>query len=101
MKDRTLIYLSLALSVASLGYAAWVHQQGSEALAARALRQREAELVQKFAPKMETIYRDLVLHPKRIPTNPTTLEELLEPLVLILNEVGDAGGGETNKLTKK
>lgn len=101
MKDRTLIYLSLALSVVSLGYAAWVHHQGSEVLATRALRQRETELVRHLAPKMEIIYRDVVLDPKRIPKNPTTLEELLDPLITVLNQIGDTDGGETNKPTTK
>ena len=101
MKDRTLIYCSLVLSIASLSYAAWVHHQGSEVLAARALRQREAELVRHWAPKMDIIYRDMVADPKKIPKSPTTLEELLDPLVTLMEHIGDPDSGTTNKATAK
>ena len=101
MKDRALIYLSLALSGASLGYAAWVHHQGCQALAMRALRQRETELVRHLAPKMDIIYRDMLADPSRIPKSPKTLEELLDPLVTLLDQIGDPDGGHTNKPTAK
>ncbi len=101
MKDRTLIYTSLVLSIASLGYAAWVHHQGSEVLAARALRQREAELVRHWAPRLEEAYRGMLTDGTRIPKNPTTLTELLDPLIAVFDQLGDTSGGETNKTTTK
>jgi hypothetical protein len=91
MKDRPLIYLSLALSVASLSYAAWVHYQGSEILAMRALRQRETALVRHWAPRMEMVYRDMLADSTQVPKNPTTLEELFDPLVALLEQVGETG----------
>jgi hypothetical protein len=60
MKERTLTYLSLSLSIISLAYAAWVHHQGSEVLAMRALRQREAELLRHWGPKMAVVYKDMI-----------------------------------------
>lgn len=88
MKDRILVYLSLLLGIASFAYAAWVHHQGSEVLATRALRRREAELVRHWAPKMNNAYLDMLTDQKQIPTNATTLEELLDPLVKMIEQVG-------------
>jgi hypothetical protein len=101
MKDRTLIFLSLFLSVLALAYAAWVHHQGSEALAGRALRQREAELVRHWTPRMQTVYRDMLGDPSRLPKNPTTLEELFDPLVSIIEGIGEAGNTVTNRGSPK
>jgi uncharacterized protein (TIGR03067 family) len=49
VKNRALIYLSLAVSSGALGYAAWVHQH-SEQMAKQTLQRREAELVMLPAP---------------------------------------------------
>ena len=97
MKDRALIFLSLLLSVAALGYAAWVHRQGSEALAARAVRQREAELVRHWTPRMQAVYRDMLGDTSRVPKNPATLEELLDPLLSVMEQIGEPTGTATNK----
>jgi hypothetical protein len=88
MKDRILIYVSLILSLTALAYAAWVHHQGSEVLAMQALRRREAELVRHWAPNLNTAYRDMLPDYKAVATNATTLEELLAPLVKMMEQVG-------------
>jgi uncharacterized protein (TIGR03067 family) len=49
VKARALIYLSLAVSIGAVGYAAWVHQH-SEQMAKQTLPRREAELVTLLAP---------------------------------------------------
>lgn len=67
----------------------------------RALRQRETELVRHLAPKMNMIYRDMVADPARIPKSPTTLEELIDPLVTLMNQIGDTDSGHTNKPATK
>jgi hypothetical protein len=96
MKERTLLYLSLTLSIASLGYAAWVHHQGSEVLAMRALEQREAELVRHWAPKITEMYRGLGLESNAYLKPPRTLEELFDPLVVIMNGLGGDSDSGTN-----
>lgn len=99
MTDRTLAYVSLGLSALSLGYATWVHYQGSEVLATRALQRRESELVRTLAPRMEAIYRDMLADPNQVPKNPTTLPELLDPLIALMEHVGEPGG-HTNRPAK-
>lgn len=97
MKERPLIYLSLLLSAASLIYAAWT--QSNAAMAAHAVREREAELVRHWTPRMQAIYRDMLADTSRIPKNPTTLEELFDPLVTLFEQVGEPSS--TNKTMKK
>ena len=58
MKPHPLVYLSLVISLCAVGYAAWLHLN-AERLAMNALRQRETEIVNEFAPKLEQVYRDM------------------------------------------
>jgi hypothetical protein len=85
MKDKALVYLSLGLSCVAISYAAWVHHQGSEVLALRALKQREAELVRHWAPKFEEMFAGLNVELDSTLKPPTTLEELFDPLVEMMN----------------
>jgi hypothetical protein len=85
MKDKALVYLSLGLSCVAISYSAWVHYQGSEVLAMRALKQREAELVRHWAPRFEEIYSGLNVERNPPLKPPTTLEELFDPLVEMMN----------------
>lgn len=91
MKPHPLIYLSLGISLCSIGYAAWLHIN-AEKMAMNALRQRERELVEELAPKFGDIYRDMI--PNRPPPvkKPTTFKELLEPLSHLMESVGDTSG---------
>lgn len=69
----------------------------------RALRQREAELVQHWKPKFDIMYRNMLDDPSLIPKSPTTLEELFDPLVTVMNRLGDTGdasSGNTNNIAK-
>jgi hypothetical protein len=56
VKDRALIYLSIAVSIGALGYAAWVHHHSeqmvhqAEQRARQAFQRMEAELVTLHAP---------------------------------------------------
>ncbi len=94
MKPHPLNYITLCVSLCALGYAAWLHMNhlSADSLAMNALRQRERELVEKFAPRMEDVYRDMIPHRKPPSVTPTTLEELIEPLVHLMESVGDTGG---------
>ena len=100
MKERTPVYLSLTLSVAALGYAAWVHHQGSEVLAMRALKQREAELVRHWTPKVAEMLAGLGLETNAYLKPPTTLEELFDPVVAVMNGFGGEIPPETNSVPK-
>jgi hypothetical protein len=93
MKPHPLTYLSLGISLCSIGYAAWLHVNhlSADRLAMNALRQRERELVEKFAPRMEDVYRDMIPHRKPPNATPTTLEELIDPLIGLMESVGDTG----------
>jgi hypothetical protein len=88
VKERALIYLSLVVSVAALCYATWVHQH-SEQMAVQALRRRETELVTSLAPKVRTVYLDMLGKTNAFAAAPTTLEELLRPLLTIVERVGE------------
>ena len=91
MKPHPLIYLSLGISLCSIGYAAWLHSN-TERLAMDALHKREREIVEELAPKLGEIYRDMIPN-KPVPTKkPTTFKELLEPLAILMESVGDTGG---------
>ena len=96
MKDRTLIYLSLIVSISALSYAAWIHQH-AEQMATQALRQRERELVTRFAPKVRTVCLDMLGKTNVFATEPTTLEELVRPLATIMENVGEDKKTETPK----
>jgi hypothetical protein len=62
----------------------------------RALRQREAELVRHWSPMTPRILADMGVDPERIPSNPTTLEQIIDPFVILMNNIGDMSGGKTN-----
>ena len=97
MKPHSISYLALCISLCALGYAAWLHLN-AERLAMNALRQRERELVEELAPQFEVIHRDMLPN-KPLPTKkPTTFKELLEPLVILMETVGDTGE-PTNSLS--
>jgi hypothetical protein len=96
VKDRSLIYLSLTVSIAALVYAGWIHQH-AEQMAVQALRQRERELVTRFAPKVRTVCLDMLGKTNVFATEPTTLEELVRPLAMIMESVGE----DTKKATSK
>ena len=97
MKDPALTYLSLALSIVSLVYAGWIHSQGSELLAMRALRRREADLVRSLAPKFAPIYRDMLPNDPVASRPSETLEDLIAPLIKLMEGVGDGAGSATNR----
>jgi len=84
MKDKTLIHVSLLVSIVALCYAAWVHQH-VEQLAAQALQRREREFVRTFAPKVQDVYRGLGV--TNIVGNAQTLDELFGPYVDVLNRM--------------
>jgi hypothetical protein len=63
----------------------------------RALRQREAELVRSLAPKFAPIYRDMLPNEPVASKPPATLEELIAPLVKLMEGVGDVPRSSTNK----
>jgi hypothetical protein len=88
VKDRSLIILSLVLSVSALGYAAWLHHR-ADAFATDAPRHRETELVRAWAPKFDQMYRDMFPDLKSRPQTPTTLAELFDPLIRLMEHVGD------------
>lgn len=96
MKDRALIHLSLILSISALAYAAWVHRH-SEQMATQALRQREQELVTKFAPKVRSISLEMLGVQHDFAKKPTTLEELFLPFTTIVTKIGEYPGKDLGK----
>ena len=84
MKERTLTCLSLALSVAAIAYAAWVHHHADKITAA-ALRRREAEFVTSYAPKMRQVYAGMYGQTNAYPSAPKTIEELFHPMFEMLD----------------
>ena len=83
MKDRILTYISLAFSVAALGYSAWLHQNADHA-AVRALRQRELEFVTAYAPRMKDIHSAMTDKTEAFAAPPQTVEELFKPITDII-----------------
>lgn len=100
MKDRTLIFIAIALSVISMAYSTWVYWQGSDVLATRALKRREKELVQSLAPKFVQIYKDMLPNQPEALKSPTTLEELITPLVKLMEGFGDNPSSKTNSIVR-
>jgi hypothetical protein len=97
MKDKELIYLSLAISIAALCYAAWIHQH-TELLLDQAIQNRERQFVQKFAPKVRDVYQGMGM--TNVMANPTTLDELFSPMLDDLNRMAqDPAADETNSAT--
>ena len=94
MKDRALIFLSLAISIAALGYAVWVRQH-AEQMAEQALRTRERQFVQAFAPKVQDVYRGLGV--TNFVSQPMTLDELFGPYIATINLMLSSSDSETNK----
>ena len=76
MKDRAVTYLSLAVSVLALGYAAWLHHH-SEEMAMKALRERESEFVRYVGPTLRTVVADVTQQTNVVVAAPTTLEDLV------------------------
>jgi len=79
MNSRIISFIALLVSVASLGYAVWLHQN-INSIAQAALRQRETELVHHFEPNVLELYRGLGVAENKLPKSPQTLEELFQPL---------------------
>lgn len=98
MKDRTLLCLSLLLSAVALGYAAWV-QCRADQLAVAAIAKREREIVSHLAPRLRGFYQGLSEKPGGFPSDPKTFEELLDPIVTTLDQLGSSDA-TTNKVTK-
>jgi hypothetical protein len=96
MKDRPLIYLSLALSIAALAYAVWVHQH-AEQMATDALHKRELEFVIRYTPKMREVYSGMTGHTNVYPSDPKTIEELFRPMAEMMNRLGGTEEKETLK----
>jgi hypothetical protein len=98
MKDRKLIYLSMALSVASLAYAIWLHQH-AEQMATDALHKREREFVTNFTPRMREVYAGMTGQANVYASEPKTIEELFRPMVEMMKQF--AGTGETEAPKKE
>ncbi len=94
MKDRALAYLSLAIGIAALGYAAWVHQHSAQ-MAQQALRARERQFVRTFAPRVQSMYAGLGV--TNVVGKAQTLEELFGPYVDVFNRMA----GEPDEEEKK
>ena len=86
MNARIVSFNALLVSMASLGYAIWLHQN-IDAIAQTALRQRESELVHHWTPHMLEIYRGLGIPENKIPKTPQTLEELVQPWVELVSNM--------------
>ena len=80
--------MSLVVALLAIAYAAWLHSR-VDVLAYEALRRRESELVRHWAPKMAPIYAEMLAGTTRATENPETLEELFEPLVSLIDSLGD------------
>lgn len=91
MKDKALIYLSLAVGIVALCYAAWVHQHVAQ-MTQQALRERERQFVQTLAPKVQSLYEGLGV--TNVVGKAQTLEELFGPYVDVLNRMAGEPGEE-------
>lgn len=91
MKDKALVYLSLAISIVALCDAVWVHQH-AEQFAEQALQTREREFVQKFAPKVRETYEGMGV--TNIAANPTNLDQLFGPMVETINQISGSLANE-------
>ena len=87
MKDRLLTFFALTVAVVALGHSVWL-QGRATTLADEALRRREAEIVRAAAPKVSIMCQDM-LGPSFQPASfhPTTLEELVRPLIVIVTKM--------------
>jgi hypothetical protein len=101
MKDRTLTYLSLALSTGALIYAIWIHLHAKQ-LAAEALHRRELELITHFIPSFKGMYSGMLEDPNNFDTfEPKTLEELFRPMTELMNRVNGSGTNDSAQRTPK
>jgi hypothetical protein len=94
VKERHLIYVSLIFSVAAVIYASWI-QMNATAFAKKALRDREADIVRHYAPKVRNVYRDISSTTNTFPQNPETIEELLDPLFQIVDQLDHQPPGQS------
>ena len=58
-------------------------------MAKQALQRREAELVTLLAPKVRTVYSDMLGKSNVFLIQPRTLEELFHPMLTIVEEVSE------------
>ncbi len=93
-----LLCLSLLLSAAALGYAAWVHYRADQ-LAVAAIAKREREIVSHLAPQLREFYHGLSETTEGFPSDPKTFEELLYPIVTTMEQLGSSDTS-TNEVTK-
>ena len=91
MKDRALVYLSLLVSLAAVGYAAWLHIH-VQSLTERALREREKHFVEAVTPKVREMYQGLGI--TNTVDHPTTLEGLFGPYLDTFNQVVVPSGAD-------
>ena len=94
MRDRALTFLSLAIGIAALGYAAWVHQHSAQ-MTQQALQERERKFVRTFAPKVQSVYHGMGV--TNVVGDAQTLEELFGPYVDVMNRMA----GEPDKEEKR
>ena len=80
MKNKALMFVSLGLNAVALGYILWIHQHPEQAA-----RDIETRVVQKWEPQVRSICQSFGV--KDTVANPTTLDELLQPLSGIVNVV--------------
>jgi hypothetical protein len=57
--------------------------------------------VRHWALRLESAYRAMLTNSTQIPKNPTTLTELLDPLITLFDQLGDTSSGKTNKTTTR
>jgi hypothetical protein len=82
------------LSIVSLGYAGWLQYRMDTAL-----ERRERDLVRRWAPRMRSVYADMMPGTNAITADPQTLDELFAPLFHLINQIGD--GDETGPQKRK
>jgi hypothetical protein len=88
MNEKKLTRLALCLSVAALGYTAWVHHR-TEHFAELALQQREKVFVSRLTSQLKKAYLDMGVKENSLSKNPQTLEELFKPLIEIMDKLGN------------
>lgn len=100
MKERHITWLSLAISVCALAYAAWVHHH-SKTMATQALKEREEFFVSNFAPRIRDFYLGLTEDTNVFLVAPKTLEELFEPMLKTMNQLGQTEPEAANPQPQK
>jgi hypothetical protein len=93
MKDRTLLILPLLMSALALALAARTHFR-AEQLAAEAFKKREQEIASHFAPRFKSLCEGLTHRTNIYSSDPTTFEELLEPIVISMEQLGSDPAAE-------